>query len=267
MDNVKPYTNVAESWPVYDTLCVCNTFYGTESVQQGWFNTFIAMSQREQHSFFKARTEGSIGLQYSNKQNQDTMDFAFEAYSLGVSFFAPGTRKLGNVTDGAFDLLDHGSAHWWEVEFPRHCAIQLKVQQDIVAELPCAFASPGYGPQANGASFEAGNGVWEDQVTPWMPAVVNMAVNMGVPSISNRWRFPKKIGIPRTATVEAILTISEQGRAALAALGNAGVGPYDYVLPETNDAGEGWKSIPARYGIQVSLIGKRMVQQRAQYHS
>jgi len=265
----KPVLNVAESWPIYDTICVCNTFYGSESVESGWFTSFNTFADKETHSFFKSRTEGNIGLQYTNKQSLDTMDFAFEAYSAGLSFFAPGIRNLGKINSGAWDTLDTGSAHWWEAELPRHCAIQLKVQQDIVAELPAMMASPGYGPQGGGASQEheeinyvGPNGV----VNPQMPATMNWAMTQGVPSISNRWRFPKKIKIPRTSTIEAILHVSDYARGVLAAI-NDSSGPHNYVLPAGIDQGQTWTEYPARYGIQFSLIGKRLVQQRAQYHS
>jgi len=269
----KPIMNVAESWPIYDTLCVCNTFYGSESTEQGWFTSFANFAGKETHSFFKQRTEGNIGLQYTNKQTVDTMDFAYEAYSMGISFFAPSTRLLGLLTGGAFLTIDQGSAHWWETELPRHCAIQLKVQQDIVAEMPCMMSSPGYGPQGSGAASEHENIASvspNGTVQGAFPAVMNFNMTQGVPSISNRWRFPKKIQIPRTATVEAILHVGDYARGVLQNLGPVGApaGPLNYVMPSAVANGATtWKEFPARFGIQFSLIGKRLVQQRAQYHS
>ena len=262
--------NVAESWPVFDTICLCNTFYGSETRELGWFNTFQQFSENETHSFYKSRTIGSIGQQYTNKNTVDTMDFAYHAYSFGVSFWAPGVRTLGKLEAGELTFRDNGSAHWWETELPSHCAIQLKVQQDIVAEIPAMMASPGYGPAGSGASFAHDDilGVVAP-VNAVNPPVMNMAVSQGVPDLRNRFRFPKTIKIPRTATIEAILTVSDVARGVLSAFGDNTVeGPQNYIFVDSvADAVPTYSEFPSRYGITVSLLGKRVVQQRGQYHS
>ena len=85
--NIQPqFENVAEPWSIYDTLIICPTFYGQESSVQGWFQTFPAFSQQERHSFFKSRTEANASQAYCNKQTADTMDFAMEVYSFGLTF-------------------------------------------------------------------------------------------------------------------------------------------------------------------------------------
>ena len=265
----KPAQNVAEAWPIYDTLCICNTFYGSESLQLGWFNTFVQFAQKETHSFFMQRTIGQIGLQYTNKATVDRVDFAYDAFSLGVQFFAPGVRTLGALVGGDINYRDNYSAHWWESELPQHCAVQLKVQQDIVAEGNAMMFSPGYGATGSGASFEheeipatGPNGA----VNAYYPPVMNMSMTQGVPTLSNRMPFEDPIGIPRTGSMEVILTVSEYARDVLANMG-AGVlatAPFNYLLttaPGTN------AEFPARYGIRVSLMGVRYVQQRAQYHA
>jgi hypothetical protein len=276
MQEQKNIMNVAEAWPIYDTICVCNTFYGNESAELGWYQSFATFAEKQTHSFFKSRTLGQIGQQYCNKQTLDTMDFAFEAYSMGLAFYAPGVRLLGKLTGGALLDRDVGSAHWWEVEFPRHCSIQFKVQQDIVAELPAMMANPGYGPQGSGASMEHEDVVADvpnGATNPAYPPVMNWGLTQGVPSISARWRFPKKIKIPRTATIEGILEVSDLARGVLEGLGDvdgAGApgGPLNYIFADAVEDGDvTYSEFPARFGIQMSLIGKRLVQQRAQYHS
>lgn len=270
----RPVANVAEAWPIYDTLCVTPQFYGSESLGLGWFNTFADFAAKEQHSFFMNRTIGQIGLQYTNKATVDRVDFAYDAFSMGVRFYAPGVRTLGKLEAGNLNYRDNYSAHWWETELPSHCTIQLKTQQDIVAEGPAMMFSPGYGPQGSGASFEheeiepiGPNGA----INAFYPPVMNWASTQGLPVLSNRFDFGEPIGIPRTGSIEAILHVSEYAREILTEMGTgigAGNGPYNYVFadPDPQSFGD-YLEFPSRYGIQVSLMGVRYVQQRAQYHA
>jgi len=266
----KPVFNVAEAWPIFDTLCICSTFYGSEDISQGWFTSFANFADKETHSFFMQRTIGTVGLQYTNKSTVDRMDFAYKAFSIGVRFFAPGVRTLGALVDGAIHYRDNYSAHWWETELPSHCALQFKVQEDIVAEGPAMLFSPGYGMSGSGASFEhdaieqAGpNGA----LNALYPPVMNWSMTQGVPSLSNRFAFETPIEIPRTGTIEAILHVSEYAREVLSDIGSTIVAaaPLNYIF--VDDATPKYSYYPARYGIQVSLLGYRYVQQRAQYHA
>lgn len=266
------FMNVAEAWPVYDTVLLSPTFFGQEQNVQGWFTSFQTFANQERHSFFNVRTEATTDLAYCNKQTADTMDFAMEIYSFGCAFFSPGVRALANDQSDEFQWwqnINSQLAHWWEVEMPRHCSVEFKVQQDTIIELPCMAASPGYGPSGGGASFAhdlvgraAGQGTQNADYQP----VLNMSVTQGVPTPKNRWPFPSPIGVPRTSTIEAIVTVSEYARLYLS--GMAGVLP-NYVfggIDGTVSTGPGYTLFPARFGIQVSLYGKRMVQQRAQWH-
>lgn len=268
------YMNVAEAWPVFDTVLVSPTYYGAEQNQNGWFTTFDQFAQRERHSFYTGRTEATAGLSYCNKQTADTMDFAMEVYSIGAAFYAPGVRALATNDVPAeqwWQNINSQIAHFWEVELPRHCSLEFKVQQDTVLELPSMAASPGYGPFGGGASFEhaecgrdpLNGGSFNSDYQP----VLNMSVTQGIPTIKNRWPFKRPIGIPRTAVIEAIITVSEHGRYILNQMGN-GLKPH-YVfggIDGTVSTGPGYTTFPTRFGIQVSLLGKRSVQQRAQWH-
>lgn len=267
------FANVQESWPLYDTLCVCSEFFGQESSIDGWFGNFVNFGQQERHSFFKSRTEANASLAYCNKQTVDSMDFAFEAYSIGAAFWAPGSAALteGEVQTrlGLPSSFYTQIGHWWQVELPRHCSLEFKVQQDTVAELPAMAASPGYGPTGGGASFEHEEpyrNLTEGQENPDYHPVMNMAVTQGVPEPKNRWPFPDPIKIPRTANIEAIIEVSALARSYLTNL--VGVQPY-YQFGGVDGAPTdpaGYVHFPARFGITVSLYGKRLVQQRAQYH-
>lgn len=264
----RPVMNVREAWAIYDTLIISPTWYGTEAQNRGWFANFVAFAQQEQHQFFIQRTEATAGLAYCNKQTADSMDFGFELFTVGCAFIAPGVRTLSEAGDGVdpVDQLNSQTAHWWETVFPRHCALQLKVQQDIIMELPSMAASPGYGPSGAGASFahdQCGREEPQGGVNADYLPVLNMSVTQGVPTLKNRWSLgTKPIGIPRTGTIEAVITVSEPARIFLQQLaiqphyffgGNDGYTPGEY------------NKFPARFMIQVSLLGRRLVQQRANY--
>lgn len=266
----KEIYNVAEAWAIHDTMVISPLMYGTESQNKGWFTTFGGFAAQENHFFLNSRTESTASLAYCNKQTADSMDFAFRLNTIGCAFIAPTVRVLKDA-DGngaaAITKINTQLAHWWETVLPRHCSFQFKVQQDYVVEAPAMMVSPGYGPTGGGASFEherigrlPANGV--ERNADYLP-VMNMNVTQGVPTLKNRWSVGiKPLGIPRTGTIEAQITLSEIARYEL---GRIDFNPY-YILAgdDTADAGH-YKGFPARFMIQVSLLGNRLVQQRANY--
>jgi hypothetical protein len=259
---VKDKVNVAETWSLHDTILVCNTYYGAEQNINTWFNSFFDFSRPERHFFFKNRTKGTAGLPYSNRNNADTMDFAFVAFTWGISWFGPSVAVQGtpSIPDGAaagdVAQIDPYSTIFWQSELPNQSAIQLKIQQDVVAELPCSQCMPGYGPSGgNGAAFDLAAPV-ANASRPMM----NNVITQGPPFGSNRWRFPSPLGIPRTASIEAILDMSQYSRDALAQM----TGPFNVAF-QSQAGGPPYTFFPARFGVQVALHGVRMVQQRGQY--
>ncbi len=260
-EEFEKYANVVEAWPLYDTIIVCRQFFGQEQSVNGWFSSFVTFGAQETHSFFKVRTEGTAGLQYTNQQSSDSMDFAFIADSIGIAIQAPAPDRQGDsgAPDGtAGDLVfaDDMISHWFASELPRHMAIQLKVQQDIRAEVNCMDCPPGYGALGSGTSFPMQGPLGFGDI----PFMTNSVVQ-GVPLLSNRYPLPSPIGIPRTATIEGILHISEYGRNILANT----YGPRDFQF-NTQEGTPPYTYFPARYMIQFSLLGQRLVQQRGQYH-
>lgn len=256
----KKYANVVEAWALFDTLVISPTLYGNEQ-NNAWFNTFNDFGAQETHSFFKTRTEGTAGLQYCNQQSADSMDFAFIADSIGLAVQgpAPDIEGVAGVPDGAGGDLnnpDNIVSHWFSTDLPRHMAIQLKIQQDIRAEITAMHCPPGYGAVGSGTAFPAQSaGTFGD-----IPFMTN-AVVQGVPLLSNRYPLPSPIGIPRTATLEGILHVSEYARQILTNI----IGPQNYQFNSVNGAPP-YTFFQKRYQIQFSLIGQRLVQQRAQYH-
>jgi hypothetical protein len=257
------YANVVEPWALYDSIIICSDFYGNESSVPGWFTTYAAFSQQETHSFFKSRTEGTAGLQYTNMQSSDSMDFAFVAHSIGIGVLSPAPNIEGELggADGIAGEIENSDSligHFLAADLPRHMGIQLKIQQDIRAECAALHAPPGYGVVGSGVAYDFPNAVAPlHGDVPYM----NFAVSQGVPALDNRYPFPEPIGIPRTATIEAVLHLSEYARWVLADV----YGPRGFMF-NSSDGAPPYTVFPRRYVIQVSLFGERLVQQRGQYH-
>lgn len=255
----KTFANVVEAWALYDSIVLCSDFYGTESNVGGWFTTYQAFAAQETHSFFKTRTEGTAGLQYTNQQSADSMDFAFICHSIGIAVLVPPNNFAAYGTENAQANPDFSITRFMGADLPRHMGIQLKVQQDIRSELTTLQCPPGYGPLGGGQAF---SGVTND-ATPVMGDIpfMSASVAQGVPILKNRYPLPSPIGIPRTATIEGILHVSEFARNVLTDVD----GPYDIIF-NSDDGAAPYANFPQRYVIQFSLIGERLVQQRAQYH-
>jgi len=258
----KKYANVVEAWAIYDSIIISPTFLGGEQNVGGWFTNFNAFGQQDQHSFFKTRTEGIAGSAYCNLQSADSMDYAFIADSIGLAVMspAPNTEGRGSEPDGvAGDLYDEDDliSHWWAAEMPNHMGLQLKIQQDIRAEVQCMHCPPGYGAIGGGTAF---NHEGQAPVHGDIPYMTN-AVVQGVPVLSNRYPLPQPIGIPRTATIEGILHLSEFVRELMQNV----TGPQEYQFNSLTGLPP-YTFYQRRYSIQMSLFGQRLVQQRAQYH-
>lgn len=256
--------NAKEFWPIYDSIVICEELIGSEVNVPGWFTTFANFAAKETHVFFKNRTDGIAGEQYTNMKNGDTMDFAYLIHSVGIAVFCtPGFDCQVGAIDGTGLLADRIDAvipQYWRADFPWHLGIQLKVQQDVRLELPVMAACPGYGESGGGTAYQQAypvpplpNAFGE---VPWI------AVNstQGVPVLKNRFPLPEPIGVPRTGSVEMILHVGEWARLNLQQI----TGPHRIFI--NVDGTESGNFYYSRYIIQASLFGERMVQRRAQYH-
>ncbi len=255
----KKYENVAEPWPLYDSVIICNQLLGSEANVPGWFTTFAAFSAREQHVFFKNRTDGTAGEQYCNLKNGDSMDFAYEIHSIGLEITCTPTNEtqIGSVdgTGQTPNTQDYNLPQWWRADFPWHCGVQLRVQQDIRWEGPAMSCPAGFGGYGSGLAYQQGAIPGFGEI-PWMVS----QTTQGEPVLSNRQPFPEPIGVPRTGSLEVILTVGEWARRDLAAI----TGPHEIVI--NVDGSTPFNHYFSRYMIRASLFGRRLVQQRAQYH-
>lgn len=257
------YQNVAESAPLYDTVCVSKKLYGKETSIGGWFTTFSGFGANEKHTFFKSRTEGSSHLAYCNLNSADNIDFVFKVFSFGVRFFAPVTPDAVNFTIQSPTQYAENMPAWWLWELPKLCGVDFRVQQDVIIENTCLASPSGYGPRGGGGAQPATDTrvAFANQI-PWK----TIAGTIGEPSVDNRFPLPNPISIPRSTPVEANIYVSPIARYILGQL----AGPESAMMLNENQATVSpveadYISLPQRYGIQVSLYGYREVQQRGQY--
>lgn len=262
------YMNVRESWALYDSLVICKQLYGKEPSVPGWFTNFTDFSSNESHIFFKGRTEGNSHPAYCNLKSADNVDFVFTAYSFGVRFCAPVAPDTVMAEDQVDRRVQECLRAYWMFDLPRHCGIELQVQQDIKIQAPCMIASPGYGPRGGGGSQPVtGQGGEEPNASlifgePWQM----ITGSQGEPVIDCRFILPSPISIARNTPVEATLKVSPLARTVLSDVFNS-----EWLIAEDIvDADTDYLSytgIPSRWVIQASLFGTREVQQRGQYHA
>lgn len=252
--------NVAESWPIYDTLIVSEQLYGPEQQINGWFTSFAAMSARVDHTLFKTRSEAISGLQYNNQQSTDRTDFAYNSFSIGVRMFGPvNTQEFVGVELPAANFPQDQNAILWQNVLPNHIALELRVGQDIKLTETLYHLPSGYGIMGGGSSDGFDNGQAQ-----YPPTRCHIAfINQGVPDISNRFWFTPPLGIPRNETIEAKLYLADYARGLL----NAMPGPGHFFTEEIVSEQSVYHQHPCRYGIQASLWGIREVQQRGQLHA
>lgn len=251
------FRNVREPWEMHDTLCVCNSLYGSEA-NAGYFTSFNNFGQQSEHLMFKRRSEGNVHRAYNNQQSEDRTDFVFHIFAIGLLFQAPPCldSRISGEPEEPYSYQSYLPA-FWTGELPRHCAASLVVGQDTKVDLQAMMMSPGYGAQTSGV----GAGL-DDFTTDYQPELVWQG-GQGVPLPHVRYwlatgeREPKPIGVPKGELLEVKLKISEYARNLLV----AAAGPYDYSqgTPST-----GYDFFKTRYYIQASLWGYREVQQRGQ---
>jgi hypothetical protein len=299
--------NVSEIFPLYDTVIVSQRLHGGETGVKGWYGAsagdptvkpFHEFSRKQRHVFFKDRTEANASLAYCNVQSAETMDYAMRIYSVGVRFWGPTSAfevtpvyedqitppPFGTITRDDPIMINSCLSQWWKGSAPQQCAFELKVEQDIIAEGPCATFPPGHGLIGSGTAW-GGTVTPENNVDPAAPGdsliiqhpQMISVVNQGRPVLGNRFIFrnaegePDPIQIPRGSLLEATITLSPYVQYMLENV----AGPLFYLFnrlcprewiedgPVTGSSPAYW--FGTRYGITVSLIGERLVQPRGQY--
>jgi len=237
-----PFLNAEEAWDIYDTVQI-----RSDATEKEGFASYVALGTVPIWPFFDQRKQ-DIGIAYTNRDSNEGLEFAFEAYSMGVRFIAPEGKVEGENAAGP----DNPFAHMiFSRMIADHCGFRLKIRQDDKLIHTCTLAPAGVGP--NGVNLVQLGGV-----AP-VADVGSYSNTNGDPHISGRWKWPAPIEMPRGATFSVRLEPSNYLRNLLQAL----PGPSAYKF---SPDGVLEKDIPAAALIRVDLIGKRGVQQRNALH-
>ena len=254
---VQQYANVGEHWPLYDTVLIGVDSRGDDPQVPGWYPTLAALGAANRMFFFNQRTRAN-GLAYCNLDVRDQMPYGFRIYSGGCRFFASSMTEALNPDDTANWWTSNYVPHIFSVDLFRHCDFTLRVQQDDILKTTAALVPPGYGP--------SGGGVGRGQISGQFVAAVDncySVVSQSHPNLDNRWKFPNPIEVPRNAALSVEMIFSEYGRQLLQAMVKQRF--QDSVTGNGHAEDQGNQS-KTYYGIQVCLVGERLVQQRGQYH-
>lgn len=252
----KEYTNVGEAWNLYDTI-LCGGYVPSMQFNTGWFATFAAMGLANTLPFFSVRNKNH-GLMYNNQDTRDQLPYVFRVFTIGVSFFAP-SAPLYEDTAGVPTNPQTQALHHFVHELPKHCSVTVQVQQDDRLKIAALMTPPGYGAFGGGVAQGDPEVAWAAGGAP--ANVARWNVHSGVPELKNKWAFPEPLEIPRRANLSVVLRLSEYGRQMLQNM----VGPFQYVLANTDSTA--WEFRYGMCGVQVTLGGQRLVQQRGQLHA
>lgn len=255
---IREFMNVGEDWLLYDTVLMIST---PAQAVDGWFTSYLTMGQAADIQFFNVRNR-AIGLPYNNQDTRDQIPYAFMLQTLGVSFFGNSVSQAAQwepPDSGSAWAMNDYNQHIFTNDLPRHASVVLKVQQDEVLKNAVMFTPPGYGPYGSGY----GRGQPSSQ-HPGSYDHIAAIQTQGLPALKNRWAFPQPIELPRLASVSLRLRFSNWGRNLLQAI-NFGSG-----LWQTSD-NTGLTDYVTQHqiisGIQVTMGGKRLVQQRGELHA
>ncbi len=255
------YRNVRESWTLHDTVLIAPIL---PNENNGWFQSFANMALQNDIPFFNVRNR-IVGLQWNNQDARDVMPYGYYLESIGVRFFCPSMKTIREYNDAIpiplqiIDVSDDISAHIFCVDLPRHCTGVFQVQQDERLKAAAIMLPSGQGYSGDGYGQGA-------PIASSAPPVMGTpghydSMVQGVPQNQCRWIWPEPIEIPRRATISFKLQYNEYAKAVLTQL-NAWFceGWKSSVDPEANAT---FKIVA---GIQVTLRGQRLAQQRGELH-
>lgn len=235
--------NAWESWTLYDSVLI-NNDVETLFKGAGFFASYNDLAVPAEIPMLNVRNN-SIGDMYNNFDSRDKLPFAFECWSMGISFKTAAV--VNNVSADNNEIL---SDVLFNSELPKHCAVQLMIAQDEkLVQTTTLF------PDGQGASG------WASNMTPGVTVGAQNIQNVstGINHRENRWKFPEPILMPRGVNISAKLIVSEYGRELLAGL--AANMPGQFKVSQ-DPAVDYWSASI----IRLSMYGKREVQQRNALH-
>lgn len=291
--------NVREQIILTDTVLIGKHVLQMTNRPQGWFGNFADAGAAGSFFFMNVRNS-SIGIMYNNQDARDQLPYGMHIMSIGVNFFACASASTFTAcenkgssdtartpysdearADPAYALLTNREelhAGIWSADLPNHVNLRLKTNQDIRLEGPVALFSPGVGAVGGGwgwgspqdaIDMNAGGTprpMISQELAP--PTFGGYAVNLqtvqhGEPDIRRRFPLPIPLDVPKRANLSIELELSQYAKELLKAI------PGPYWIPMVNEIGTDTaltKSVKAAmYGIQITVKGERLVQQRGDY--
>lgn len=220
-----------------------------------------------------------------------------------IAYNGAGMAPWGTITTDDPYVIQSALSHLWKVEFPMHAGFEFKVEQDVLLEGPAMTFPPGHGFTGAGSAW---SGPVSPGVSALLPANVTppynsnvvadvagedsivqhpqhiSVVTQGHPRLGNRFNFvdakgnPQPIEIPKGAIIQAKIMLTPY----LEYLLNDVMGPLYYLFNrrcprawaigtaspiDVHSDANIW--FGTRYGITVSMLGERLVQQRGNYYA
>jgi hypothetical protein len=238
-ENETEYKNVRESWPIYDTVLIGLTEQQAAKYPGG-FTTFAAMSAQDEIPFLNIRNSSEAGLAYTNISSKDKTPWPYYLDSFGMRFIYPSPNANASSEHSA----EVQASKIFEGEILDHCYFQFTIREDVVLTIKPAMMPAGFGPTGFMIGNSTQNSIFSDNMTN------------GNPDMRNRWRnVGASLMIPRDTPIKGSLRFSEYGKMLLQTL-NAVAG-YDFAEEEP---------VQALARIELTLFGKRDVQQRGEWH-
>jgi len=290
--------NVREQVTLTDTVLVGKWVGQMSDRPQGWYATFAEMGAAGDLNFFNIRNR-SVGIAYNNQDARDQLPYGIRVQSLGLRFWAATAStftsclNIGEAeipreawaedeyTEPPFATLTNREelhAGVWEADIPNHCAAELRTNQDVRLKIPVAMLPPGTGPVGGGWGWGSpGDLIYYAQGGSPVPAISGESappylgafagnlqhVEHGKVDIRFRFPFPIPLDIPKRANLNLTLKLSQYAREMLQRMW----GPYWWPQPgDYSHDGPVTKVVKsALYGIECTMRGERLVQQRGDY--
>lgn len=242
-------SNAREDWPIYDTVQIRDG--ATEN--EGYL-TFQALSLPDEIPFFTKRKR-DIGLAYTNRDSNESLEFAYYLKSIGVSFRphlapTPANKPLEGAAIGEHNALSTAMF----LAMIEHCGLSLKIRADEKLAVTLPLTPDGTGNFGFvGATSVAG------------AQQIQAGTTNGWPHNRNRFTFSGEgIEIPRGATFGVVLRFSQYAKSVLACLPNPA--PLHFNSDPFAQTPPADCLVKPCSLIRVSLQGWREVQQRNALH-
>jgi hypothetical protein len=230
-------------WSRYDSVVI-----GPGASQQapGWFDTFAAFANTDEHIFFTSARTSSAGLPYVNTSGQSE-DWRQDVYALRVEAFSTfgweGADQ--NALDSGFLPL------LWSTDVPRRSSGRLRLADTDDVLIQPVITTPGVVGPAGGDIGAAAS-------------TATLAPGQGIADQRAGWVFPRPLQVPAKGKITFAMKVGEPIRGFLAQL-TALPQRKNVVVPGV--AGPSLTSsqtvsVPNWYVIRVSLVGPRFLQLR-----